>query len=78
MKANTIRFLTAICACLLIISALFFWLQISLEYKYGQGFIRLYMFNDFSAISTLFLSVAIIILQFLKPKKDDVESEILD
>jgi hypothetical protein len=78
MKAKTIRFLTAICACLLIISALFFWLQISLEYKYGQGFIRLYVFNDFSAISTIFLSVAIVILQFLKPKKDEVGSDILD
>jgi len=78
MKANTIRLLTAICACLLIISALFFWLQISLEYKYGQGFIRSYMFNDFSAISTLFLSVAIVILQFLKPKNDQDKSGILD
>jgi hypothetical protein len=78
MKSKTIRFLTAICACLLIISALFFWLQISLEYKYGQGFIRLYMFNDFSAISTLFLSVAILILQLLKPKNDDNQNEILD
>lgn len=77
MKSKTIRFLTAICACLLIISALFFWLQISLEYKYGQGFIRLYMFNDFSAIATLFLSVAILILQLLKPKNDDNQNEIL-
>lgn len=78
MKSKTIRFLTAICACLLIITALFFWLQISLEYKYGQGFIRLYMFNDFSTISTLILSVSILILQLLKPKNDDKQNEILD
>jgi hypothetical protein len=78
MKAKTIRFLTAICACLLIISALFFWLQISLEYKYGQGFIRLYMFNDFSAISTIFLSVVITILQLLRPRKKETQNDILD
>jgi hypothetical protein len=60
-------------------SALFFWLQISLEFKYGQGFVRLYMFNDFSAISTLFLSVSIVILQFLKKKNDDDDqNQILD
>lgn len=78
MTSKTIRFLTAICACLLIISALFFWLRISLEFKYGQGFIRLYMFNDFSAISTLFLSVSILVLQLLKQRKNKNKNEILD
>ncbi len=80
MKASTVRFLTAICACLLIISAVFFWILISLEIKYvdGKGLFRLYWLNDFSAISTIFLSVAIVILQFLKQKNDDNQNEILD
>lgn len=80
MKAKTIRVLTMICACLLILSALFFWLLISLEIKYvdGKDFVRLYMLNDFSAISTLFLSVSIIILQFLRPKKKVDQNELLD
>lgn len=80
MKAKTIRFLAIICASLLIISAVFFWILISLEIKYldGEGLVKLYWLNDFSAISTLFLSVAIVILQFLKQKNDDNQNEILD
>jgi hypothetical protein len=80
MKAKTIRFLTAICACLLIISAVFFWILISLEIKYvdGKGLVRLYWLNDFSAISTIFLSFAIAILQLLRPTKKEDQSDILD
>ena len=80
MKAKTIRFLTAICACLLIISAVFFWILISLEIKYvdGKGLVRLYWLNDFSAFSTLFLSMSIAILQFFKRKKEQDPNELLD
>jgi hypothetical protein len=80
MKAKTIRFLIAICACLLIISAVFFWILISLEIKYvdGKGLVRLYWLNDFSAISTIFLSVAIAILQLLRPTKKEDQIDILD
>ncbi len=80
MKSKTIRILTVICVCLLIISAVFFWLLISLEIKYvdGKGLVRLYWLNDFSAISTIFLSVVIVILQFLLPNKEEDKNEILD
>jgi hypothetical protein len=78
MKTKTIRILIVFCACLLILSVIFFWLIISLEIKFGQDTIRLYMLNDFSAISTIFLSVAIIILQFLRPKNKVDQNELLD
>ena len=80
MKAKTINVLTMLCACLLILLALFFWLLISLEIKYvdGKDFVRLYVLNDFLAISTIFLSVAILILQFLKSRKYEDRNETLD
>lgn len=80
MKSKTIHALTVICACLLIISALFFWLLISLEIKYvdGKGLVRLYWLNDFSAFSTIFLSVSIAILQLLRPRKKETQNDIFD
>lgn len=80
MKAKTINVLTMLCACLLILLALFFWLLISLEIKYvdGKDFVHLYVLNDFLAISTIFLSVAILILQFLKSRKYEDRNETLD
>jgi Na+/serine symporter len=77
MKPKAIRIITAVLAFLLILSTLFFWSQFSLEQKYGD-IITLYMLQDFSAISTLVLSSLIIILQFIKPKKDENQTEILD
>jgi hypothetical protein len=80
MKSKTIHTLTVICACLLIISAVFFWLLISLEIKYvdGKGLVNLYWLNDFSAFSTIFLSVVITILQLLRPRKKETQNDILD
>jgi hypothetical protein len=80
MTSKTIHTLTVICACLLIISAVFFWLLISLEIKFddGKGLVRLYWLNDFSAFSTIFLSVAITILHLLSPKKKEAQNDILD
>ncbi len=80
MKSKSIHALTVICACLLIISAVFFWLLISLEIKYvdGKGLVRLYWLNDFSAFSTIFLSVSIAILQLLRPRKKETQNDILD
>ena len=69
MKLKTIRTLTAIFACLLILSAAFFWLELSLEAKFSSDSIRIYMFNDFSVAITIFLSVIILVLQLIKPKK---------
>jgi hypothetical protein len=77
MKSKTIRIITAFLAFLLILSALFFWLEFSLEEKYGD-LITLYMLQDFSVIATLVLSSLIIIFQLIKPKKDEDHSEILD
>jgi hypothetical protein len=77
MKSKTIRIITAVLAFLLILSALFFWFEFSLEEKYG-GLITLYMLQDFSVITTLVLSSLIIIFQLIKPKKDEDQSEILD
>jgi hypothetical protein len=77
MKSKTIRIITAVLAFLLILSALFFWLEFSLEEKYGS-LITLYMLQDFSVITTLVLSSLIIIFQLIKPKKDEDQSEILD
>jgi hypothetical protein len=77
MKSKTIRIITALLAFLLIVSALFFWFQFSLEQKYGD-IITLYMLQDFSAISTLVLSSLIIIFQLIKPKKDENQTGILD
>jgi len=80
MKSKTIHVLTVICACLLILSAVFFWLLISLEIKYvdGKGLVRLYWLNDFSAFSTIFLSVSIAILQLLRPRKKETQNDIFD
>ncbi len=77
MKSKTIRIITAVLAFLLILSALFFWLEFSLEEKYGD-LTTLYMLQDFSVIATLVLSSLIIIFQLIKPKKDEDQSEILD
>ena len=77
MKSKTIRIITEVLAFLLILSALFFWFEFSLEEKYG-GLITLYMLQDFSVITTLVLSSLIIIFQLIKPKKDEDQSEILD
>jgi hypothetical protein len=78
MKPKTIRIITALLAFLLIVSALFFWFQFSLEQKYGD-IITLYMLQDFSAISTLVLSSLIIIFQLIKPKQESSDSkELID
>jgi Na+/serine symporter len=78
MKSKTIRIITAVLAFLLILSALFFWSQFSLEQKYGD-IITLYMLQDFSAIVTLVLSSLIIILQLIKPKQESSDSkELID
>ncbi len=77
MKPKAIRIITAVLAFLLLLSTLFFWSQFSLVQKYGD-IITLYMLHDFSAISTLVLSSLIIILQLIKPKKDENQTEILD
>ncbi len=77
MKSKIIRILTAIFAFLLILSAVFFWLEFSLEEKYGD-IITLYMLHDFSAISTIVFASLIILLQFIKPKLDSGKEEIID
>jgi hypothetical protein len=77
MKSKTIRILTAIFAFLLILSAVFFWLESSLEEKYGD-IITLYMLHDFSAISTIVFASIIILLQLIKPKLDSGKEEIID
>jgi hypothetical protein len=78
MKLKTIRTLTAVFASLLILSAVFFWLELSLEAKFSSDSIRIYMFNDFSAAITIFLSVIILVLQLIKPKTETEKNEVID
>jgi hypothetical protein len=77
MKSKTIRIITAFLAFLLILSALFFWFEFSLEEKYGD-LTTLYMLQDFSVIATLVLSSLIIIFQLIKPKKESDREELID
>lgn len=77
MKSKNIRILTAIFAFLLILSTIYFWLEFSLEEKYGD-IITLYMLHDFSAISTIVFASLIILLQFIKPKHESVKNDIID
>ncbi len=77
MKSKNIRILTVIFAFLLIFSAMFFWLEFSLEEKYGD-IITLYMLHDFSSISTIVFASLIILLQFIKPKQESVNNDVID